>query len=79
MATKLAKLNTPRPTPIVFVYNQDDVHAPPRRVSLPAQEAVLYCMAADAGDINDLEPFRPSLMYVNGWWICGRYKAQDKT
>lgn len=63
--------------PLTRVENTDDWGASPRLVSLPAQQAVLYCMASDAGDPEDVAPFREGLIFAQGWWHCGRYKARD--
>jgi hypothetical protein len=56
-----------------------DLVTPNRVVNLPAQEAVLYCVASDAGDPGNTAPFLESLIFARGWWHCGKYKARDNS
>ena len=65
--------------PMTLVEDTQEPSADPRRVSLPAQEAVLYCVASDAGDPGNTSPFLESLIFARGWWHCGRYKAKDNS
>lgn len=73
--TALLQLLIARDAPPILVHHIDD--QPDRLVSLPAQEAVLWCYAMDLGDTH-ISRHRRRLMFADGFWMCGPYRARDK-
>ena len=69
----------PRRSLITRVYSMDHQHNKPRLVSLPAEEAVLWCYASDVGIPDHPERFEHLVSYMDGWWICGPYRARKDT
>ena len=64
--------------PLVAVRNLDNPDAPPRLISLPPDEAVLWCYADDIGQRDRYLKFHSELRMMDGLWICGRYACPSE-
>lgn len=74
--SSLLQLLIERDHPPIVVKHIDN--HPDRLISLPASEAVLWCYASDMGEERHRFRFRSYLMFADGFWMCGPYRARNK-
>lgn len=65
--------------PLTHVWNVDDPQARPRLVSLPPDEAVLYCYMDSIGVLGDnVMHYRQHLHDTGAGPMCGSWWAKEK-
>lgn len=65
--------------PLTAVEDMDSSTHAVRHINLPPQEAVMYAMASDLGAGDQYHEMKDHTFFLNGAWICGRYRARQES